>query len=263
MLEDIKNIANILFFVAVGTVGVLTYLHAKKTIFAPLRTETFKLQLKVLEELLLFFQHKGEHDFIEDLDLQRIMTLNTFKMFDSYADNFFKDQFQFYKESRSKIYKPLRYALVKAEDLIEINVKSHRSATANLPPVPDTPALTLARWREYKINGIGYTEEHHKKIKELQRFSSSPLLPVALRSILDRFKTAAEKNLALVGEVITEAAQEMPESFSTMDELRKIEPAWVWNIYNDKKTKLEPIAKELLDFINGYLKIDGLAIPQT
>ncbi len=44
----VKDIVNILFFLTVGTIGILSYLQAKKTIFTPLKTEIFKYQLKAI-----------------------------------------------------------------------------------------------------------------------------------------------------------------------------------------------------------------------
>ena len=39
-----KDAANFVFFLVAGTIAILSYLQAKKTLFAPIRTETFKLQ---------------------------------------------------------------------------------------------------------------------------------------------------------------------------------------------------------------------------
>ena len=52
-----KDIVNILFFVTIGILGILSYLQARKTLFTPIKTETFKLQLKTFEELLLYFEN--------------------------------------------------------------------------------------------------------------------------------------------------------------------------------------------------------------
>jgi hypothetical protein len=68
MVELIKNLANIAFFAIISLVTVLSYLHARKTLFAPIRTETFKLQLKAFEEILLYFQNKSESDFLDAMD---------------------------------------------------------------------------------------------------------------------------------------------------------------------------------------------------
>lgn len=92
MIETAKNITNIFFFIVVAVVTILSYLQARKTLFAPIRTETFKLQLKAFEEVLLYFQNRSEFDFMEALDLSRIAELNTLRMADHYVDTFFPDE---------------------------------------------------------------------------------------------------------------------------------------------------------------------------
>lgn len=263
MLEDIKSIANILFFIVAGTIGVLTYLHARKTVFAPLRTETFKLQLKAFEELLLFFQHKTESEFTEDFDFRRIVGLNAMQMRDAYASAFFPDKLTLDEEEQRKAYEPLRFGLIHDENLEALTEDSHRKPLPTPDPPPDSPALILAQWKTYKHFVIGYTEEFHKRTKDLQRFSASPLLPQKLRDLLGKFQRACEENLALVGKITTDAAQRMPEIFSTTEEVMNFRPDWIWNLYNNESVNLEPIAKEILAFINEYLNIDGLVLPKS
>jgi hypothetical protein len=53
-----RDITQTLFFIAVGTVTVLTYLKAKRTILQPIRTETFKEQLRAFTEVLRLFGGK-------------------------------------------------------------------------------------------------------------------------------------------------------------------------------------------------------------
>lgn len=263
MIEDIKNIANILFFVAASTVGVLTYLHARKTVFAPLRTETFKLQLKVLEELLLFFQHKDEIDFCADFDLQRIVSLNALQMRDAYVKIFFKEKLRIDDEKRREAYEPLRFALVSPELIEVLDDETHRRPTPTPEVVPDTPALSLAKWQAYKHDAIGYTKEFHDKDKELLRFAASPLLPQKLRDLIEKFRKAEAENIVNVGKTVTSAATRMPEKFATAQEVMEFRTDWVWNIFNDQSAKVEPIAKEILAFINRYLNVDGLEVPKN
>ena len=98
MIETIKNLANILFFVTASIITVLSYIQARKTLFAPIRTETFKLQLNAFKETLAFFQNKSEVDFMECFDLNRIVSLNTFQMAEKYISEFFEKEITIDKE---------------------------------------------------------------------------------------------------------------------------------------------------------------------
>lgn len=150
MLEDIKSIVNILFFLTAGIVGVLSYLNARKTLFAPIKTETFKLQLKAFEELLSFFQHKNEHDFLDDFDFPRILRLNALQMCDAYAHLFFSEKIEVDKEQQKKAYSAIIGALIKPENLRLLDADSHREAPIKEEPHPETPALALAKWQKYR-----------------------------------------------------------------------------------------------------------------
>jgi hypothetical protein len=61
-------------------VTILSYLHARKTLFAPIRTETFKLQLEAFREVLAYFQNKSEIDFVHAFDYERCVNLNALQM---------------------------------------------------------------------------------------------------------------------------------------------------------------------------------------
>jgi hypothetical protein len=263
MIEDIKNVVNILFFIIVAWVAVLTYLRARKTVFAPLRRETFKLQLKMFEELLLFFQYKNESDFVEDFDLGRIVDLNAMRMRDAYATAVFVEKIEFDKDEQRKLYEPLRFCLLDPDDLEHIDEESHRKPLPKPDPTPETPALVHAKWKTYKHSEIGYTKVYRKRIKDLERFIASPLLPQALRDGLERFRAAVDQNLVLVGKINSEAAQIMPEKFTTVEEVVGFHSDWIWNRYNKARVELEPIATELVAFMNKYLKVDGLTSLET
>lgn len=262
MIETIKNLANIVFFVVVALVTILSYLQARKTIFAPIRTETFKLQLKVFEEILLFFQNKSEHDFIEAFDYDRIASLNTLQMADSYVAKFFDGELEINKEEREKALKPLIAARVSHEF-----IKKYFEKVDAETPVPKqtaedkkikNPALILANWHKYEHGMIGYTKEYTDQVKELTRLSASPLVPKPLREKIVEFQKLADHNLSLIGKTITECSRLMPEHFPVASDMKGFSSKWVWNEFNRKRNKFEPLSKEILDFMNGYLKIENI-----
>ena len=54
--STIKNIFHTLFFIITAFIAILSYQQAKLTLFSPIKTEIFKLQIKEFEKLLLFFR---------------------------------------------------------------------------------------------------------------------------------------------------------------------------------------------------------------
>ncbi|QHD05971.1 hypothetical protein [Pseudomonas sp. R76] len=258
MITDIKEITNILFFLIVGSITILSYLQARKTLFAPIRTEVFKLQLKIFEEVLGFFQNKTEIEFIKECDLNLIIRLNTYQMVDSYVDNFFASEVKIDKEHQKEVYKILTRAIVSEKYLRPITEGPEDSATEPPKKVITNPAILLSNWQKYEHPAIAYTEKLADTQAELKRLSISPILPSNIRRLITEFNDLITKNLFLVGESTTEFSQRMPDLAPRTSDLQKFNPSLAANLYNSKRIAFEPKAEEILTAINNYLKIEQL-----
>ncbi len=262
MIDDIKNISNIVFFTVVTVITILSYLQARKTLFAPIRTETFKLQLKTFEEILLYFQNKSESDYLKAFDLDQIVSLNTLQMADGYILNFFPDKIKIDKDARSKTMSVLTGGIVRQEHM----EKYFESADAENPVVNvseqekkiDNPAIVLAKWQRYEHPIIGFSQQYQDQMQELKRLASSPLLPKPLRECIGDFSKIDHENLLLVGSVVVDCAKHMPEHFLTAADMKKFNTSWVWNEFNHKRKHFEPAATEVLDYMNTYLKVEQI-----
>lgn len=262
MIEILKNIANIIFFIVVAVITVLSYLQARKTLFAPIRTETFKLQLKAFEEVLLYFQNKSETDFLESFDLDRIVSLNALRMADAYVSAFFPKEIKVDEGEREKVYSPLVGGIVSAEHMQKYFEKvqpTDPNRPDQMEPEPITnPANILARWQEYEHGIIEYTKEFQDQLKELEKLAASPLLPKSLRDMIGAFCSKAHENLTLTGKVVGAFAREMPKQFPRAGDMRKFNPSGIWNEFNDQREEFEPEAKKILENINTYLRVEDL-----
>jgi hypothetical protein len=261
-----KDITHILFFISMATIGVLSYRQAKKTVFSPIKTEIFKYQLQSFEEVISHFQNKSEMDLLDDMDMKTVVDINCFELFCSYVGTFFDGQMEIdekYKEEKRKLYKG---AIVSAEfaaehfEVVGPESKSKsKTKTNNKKEKINDPALKLAQWNDRKYGLIHYTENYSAATSEIERFQNSPLLPSQLKSLLKDYALLMHESLSAVGDAIEEAGKQMPVNYPNPDALKGSGDAWLSNIYNDKRPKLEPKAKEILDFINTYLGIDSLA----
>lgn len=63
-VETYKDIANIIFFITMSIIAILSYIQAKRTVFSPIKTETFKYQLQAFEKVIEHFQDKSEIDLL-------------------------------------------------------------------------------------------------------------------------------------------------------------------------------------------------------
>ncbi|MGB9180467.1 MAG: hypothetical protein WCB68_14640, partial [Pyrinomonadaceae bacterium] len=89
-LPNIRDFFQILFFIIISTITILTYLKAKKTLLQPLRTEIFKEQLKTFSDILGLFTGKGEVELSEDLGFKELLDVNVCALFDEYISFFFE-----------------------------------------------------------------------------------------------------------------------------------------------------------------------------
>lgn len=263
IIESLKSIANIIFFVITGIVAVLSYLQARKTLFNPIRTETFKLQLKAFEEVLLYFGNKTESDFERSFDLKQIVSLNALKMADAYASSFFPNEIRLDEEERNKTYSMLVGAVVSFEHMekhfskVDVVDKSADLIGKSSKPVTN-PAIILSRWQEYEHIVIEYTQKFNDQVKDIQNLAASPLLPKSLRDMIGAFAKKASNNLTLTGKVVGEFSREMPKLFPRAEDMQNFNPSGVWNIFNEQSENFEPDAKKILDSINAYLRVEDL-----
>ncbi|MFL9594146.1 hypothetical protein ACKC5O_19340 [Aeromonas schubertii] len=255
-----KDTANILFFIAMATVGVLSYRQAKKTVFSPIKTEIFKYQLEVFEDVIRHFQNKGEYELKSDMDIDTIIDINSFELVNSYVETFMKGEIQVNEDAKKEKMAKAKGAIVSQEYAQEyFEVLGVDKPVEHKKDEPKDPALKLSVWNERKYGLVHFTEKYDQSVKEIQRFQDSPLLPSDLKKLLSDYSMLMHKTLSTVGETMEEVGKEMPKSFRTKESITQFSVGWVSNLHNDRTPKLEPKAKEILEYINKYLGIDNLA----
>ncbi|MFI5252453.1 MAG: hypothetical protein ACHQQQ_08490 [Bacteroidota bacterium] len=260
LIGFLKDYLNALFFLVVGIISILTYFQAKKTIFAPIKTETFKYQLKTFEEILLFFQNQSEAEFIEAMDLERIVVINAYSLLDDYYTTFINRD-----PSRGPINWKDNYP-----DLVG-SMMSNAFAEKNLLTADEFMQMKEkqldkihssdsdpSKWHEYEYGNIHFTTKYKDQRDKIVRFIVSPLIPERLRTLLKDFENIERENLSLIGIVLTKLAKTLPEKFPDRSSFKNIPMAYFWNQYNDKRISFNEKANEILEYINQYLQIENL-----
>ncbi|WP_147284455.1 hypothetical protein [Shewanella morhuae] len=256
----VKDIFNIGFFIVVAVLALLSYLQAKKTIFSPIKTEIFKYQLKAFEEVIWHFQNKGEIELKNDMNMDSIIDINSFELFSNYVSTFMKGEVSIDEKLAKEKMSMASGAIVSIEFAEKyIQLVGTETTVVRSNESPNDPALKLAEWNDRKYGLVHFTEKYHNATVEMKRFQNSPLLPSRLKELLKDYTNLMEGTLSAVGEALEEASKNMPKNFPTAKKLKNFNPSWVSNIHNDKTPKLEPKAREILNYINTYLGVDDLA----
>ncbi|MCG7961896.1 MAG: hypothetical protein N0E54_04215 [Candidatus Thiodiazotropha taylori] len=256
-MSDVKDFFHILFFLVMGSIAIFSYIQARKTLFSPIRTEIFKIQIEEIKQVLVFFNKQNSMDFDREYGINEIFDLNSFRMHQAYVSLFFEGELKPSEEALNH-FKELSYgAVVSAEHLEEITIGSELESKEQ-EKKELSPAMKLAKWQEYKMHGVEYTRKFNEKQGDLMKLAASPLLPKVLTDLLYEFHSLIGSNLIQIGATITECAQELPKKYVTAEDNRKFRPDWIWNKYNSDRKNPEEVSEKILRFINTHYKINEI-----
>jgi len=242
----IKDIAQIVFWCIIATVTILSYFQARKTLFSPIKTEIFKMQIKTFEDILKYFQLKTSIDFERQFELDFIFELNTKIMLQKFSNAFFVNKT--YVASMKKLIDKSNGFIV--QDFYEEKFYSQITDEELFKNKED--------WQKYEHGIIYITRKYIEEDNVITSFISSPLIPEQLKEKLIEFRQIVSNNISLMANMLTEAAQELPDNYETVESVDKFNYIEFYNFYNNKSEKLFPKAEDILNYLRSYLKIESL-----
>jgi len=245
----IKDLANIAFFIVVGTVTVLTYKKAKRTILQPIRTEVFKQQLQLFSDILALFVGKSEHELRRDLAYDQIIRANAFWVVDAYA----RDVFGHTPDEQTRPYR---------KEECPVTRLTFDPEMAEMAFDPEGNMTIIERpqaWAEFCLMFMKIHKKHTEATKSFARFLESPLVPSALGALLTEFSAAVDANVDAIHAAVEEYARQLPQRFPTAQSLAGQEiAAPVINSFNRKSYQLKPIADRITAYIRSYFEVERL-----
>ena len=249
-ISEARDVVQIVFFLTIALITVLTYLKAKRTILQPLRTEVFKEQIKLLSDVLRLFVGKGEHDLRNSWGLSEMLDGNASFMLDEYARIFFGVKVDWNKRPYGK---PHFTGAIIAKNSKQVQVlEGHLQS--NVPPEDIRPKELV--WAEYVHDWLHLPSRWSEADHELLKLVHSPLIPVELASMLEEYRRTVNENVSAIRNALTESAKEVPEKYPDLGTLNKA--AFYWIYERCKRVPLEPKAKAIIGFARRYLDSDNL-----
>lgn len=259
-ISEAKDIINIIFFVVVGCVGVLSYLQAKKSIFTPIKTETFKIQLRIFDEIFNYLDKHNKQSFIDGFDYRKILKINATIAIHDYAKIFFPGKFFFNNNYIEQIKKEAPYwnASPKYIEKFANLINSEKlDFNMNIDPNAENK-VKLEEWSKFEFVMTRITGNFQNQMDILDSFISSPVIPISIKELIREFQVSAYKNIHLIAGVITELAKEFPQKYPNKEALLDVDTMWIWNSFNQKRIRLEGISERIHKEINRYLNIENL-----
>lgn len=252
LVLSVKDFFQILFFITIGSVGVLSYIRAKKTLFTPIKTEVFKLQIEDFRELLSFLRNEKKEDILDVFDFHEMIYLNTLIMVDDYTEKELKSESIISDELKKKITEMSTIKMLTQDAIKELSEISFSDNDKK-----NVESLEK-KWSMYKYSAVTLTKKNVEASKQLNHLKSSPLLPEKIKNKLNELEDGLINNKALISDVITEVAQELPRYYNNITELRDFDPSIVWNLFNSRLINLQEISNKVLLDIRDYLKVEEL-----
>jgi len=245
-IAEARDLVQIAFFVIVATVTVFTYVHARRTLLQPLRTEVFKQQLKLMSDLLDFLIADYVGEINSTFPVDQLMRVNTAQMFDDYAES--QLGFKIDRDARPYSPKTCPARVIPVHLLTEAGPYIDGGAHQSSGP----------KWTDYKYEAIALPESYVAAQEKLRAFARSPLAPKKLIQLLRDLDRELHVRTGQVGEVLTECAREMPATYPDAATMKMAAASWVMNRFNQRTERLEPTVDKIVEYARGYFKPERL-----
>lgn len=260
LLPFIKDVFQILFFLVIGIVTILTYLKAKKSLLQPIRTEIFKEQLKVFSDILGLFSGKEEHELRNDFAFEKLFQANSVLLLDDYASLFFDVKIDADKRPYNDKNCPNLIVIDMEEfqrniEVCDGHVVEDIKEKKSDEPDPRTKA---AIWSNRRVCTIKLPKEWIEMQDRLFKIMRSPLLPAKCRRLLNEYMSIVKKNIDTLCSILNESSQELPEKYSNIETIKKASTDWLHHKYMGKFHILREKANEITNFFAEYFSVDKM-----
>lgn len=258
-LPVIRDLCQVLFFLVVSAVTILTYMKAKKTLLQPLKTEVFKIQLSEFSRILAMFHGKDEFHLRENIGFRLLLQVNADVMYDEYKHCFFGVKADPAKMARIREICPLTRIIggvpassirVLKRSKIEEDAKPAREA-----PAPADPAIA---WANYRHTIIYVPAACAQTLNALNRLVAAPLMPSECIKKLQSYAEQVDKIPDILADLLTRLAADMPKRYLTLDDLNMSTTEWINHEYVRCCPKLKPHADEILKFVRSYCNVEEI-----
>lgn len=259
-IDGLKSVTQIVFWVVIATLAILTYLRARKTLLQPLRTEIFKVQLEEMKSILSLFVGRGEIELRAHFAFDHALQANTARMYDEYAYTFFDVETDHerrpYGDGSCPGMRVSEKSFEKYGEVMDGHLKDDEART-NDPEARD-PRVRAALWNEYGHGTIHIPKAFLDMQQRITDLLENPMLPSGCVELLKDYLSTAEQNLGTIETVLTEAAEEMPSKYPSLDDLSKSTYYWIHTRYVRESTDLKPKADAIVGFVRAHYDVDTL-----
>jgi hypothetical protein len=258
-LSLLKDFFQIVFFVVVGIITILTFLKAKKTLLQPIRTEIFKSQLHEFSKILKMFTGKREMELRDDFAFGKLFIANCCNLLDTYGSLFFDIKIDTQKRLYSIKNCPASIMTktwvakhIELRDDYKIDEEKEKNQER-----PD-PRTKAAIWSEFEYGNIWIPKEFIEMKAQFEKIMDSPLIPKDCLSLLEDYLGTINQNVNILGQLLTEKAKELPEKYPSPVSFSKASYLWIHHEYMRRFQLLEEKADKIIKYLRTYFEADTI-----
>jgi hypothetical protein len=255
-LEEVLWGIQIAFFLVTAIVAIVTYRSAKRSVFQPIRTEIFKIQLADVQMVLDDFAGKSGFSLADNLDWNAMVAGNSNLMYMAYAETFLGVKIDESKAAHTELI-PIKRGLMNPDEL-EL-VVDHLEGPNEEPEVEPMDVDPAAAWQQYEHRrNYGVSERYEDELRRIRRLGNRPLLPTKLVDLIDDYRQFAEQQLLELIEILTAASREMPSKYPTFVDLQSGVYTWIMARCQSPVSGLGTRAAGIVAFVKEYYAPDRL-----
>lgn len=234
-LVNTRDVFQILFFVVVGAITVLTYLKAKRTLLQPLRTELFKEQLKLLTEISTLLSNASLKELHQQLGISSIVSANSQELLDDYGEIVLGVK----PNPENQIYESDKF-------LHAAMFMNHDVSFPFFTPISpyNEDVLRLPSWEQYRVSRIHLTKEFIDFQNKIEHWINSPIIPIKVASLLAQLTEAISVYPVVLKEALEECATTLASVYPDKASFEGAQVSWVASRCNKHVNKQSDILEE-------------------
>lgn len=250
LLSMTKDVVQIVFWAIGAVLAILTYRHAKVSIFQPAKNEVFKVQVSELQDLLKDLNWKNYVETWSGSGLASSAKISLNRNFKNYA----KDQ------HNVEVASEMDKKLVPVGGIVSPNATGFRlvKGPADQTHTDDALEAGTVSWSEFNWDIFDISEGFQAVNDRIDSALNNPALPSRVLVEIERFRDELHKSAIRAAEDMEKAVRQFPRHYPTRKSLDGADLTWVNNIREERGEKLFQALNELKKSVREYLQSDKL-----
>lgn len=254
-ISNIKDFLGIIFTLIATIIAVLTYKRARYTLLQPLRSEVIKRQTDLFVKIMSVFS--DESALLQDLDLDKIVTLNAFMVLDEFG--YILSESEALREKCKKNF--VGGIIVKRGNQLDMFERPEALEKSKANEDNDTINLRKKVYEDLKdgqidIEMIWLTKKYQETMEKYKNLATNAFLPKEIKELIDQIIRNICDDISIgLKQTLEEFVLNVYNKRKNSDEFN-INFIGVYNDFNVKRHTNSHLIDRIREKTRDYLMID-------